>query len=263
LLAVAMLALVASLAQAQPATCTGTKRWYAGKCRYPRDIQQLQAAEARRKAAEEERRKAEEEERLRQEQAEREAALQKEDRAACEVARGEDTEAAWNEYLSERPDGECGDEAKTRLAAIAEAAEAAQAPPTAQKGQNAADGEGEQQASSALWPLAYVGFAVGGAGLVTWGVAGGISVSRTSTIKDECPDDKCTEDYQDDLDDALLSAHVATVGLIVGGVGTALGVVAMIVALTESSGAEPEQQSGRLRVRPVVGLGTIGLQGQF
>ena len=105
--------------------------------------------------------------------------------------------------------------------------------------------------------LTYVGFSVAGLGLVTGTITGAVSISQTQTLKDDCPNDECTPDKQDEIDTMLALAHVSTVSFIVAGVGTAVGLFALL-----ASGSD-ESTEGAAIVQPIVGPGLLGLRGQF
>lgn len=232
-----------SAAHAQP-SCKGNKELFQGRCLYPEEIRQLkQQQEAQRRAALDKQRQEEEaRQKEAQEQARRQAEQQqraKADTDACARAREADTVEAWNVYLAAHPEGTCLAEGKARVARLDREPEApAPLPPPEEGG---------------VSPLVWVGFGVGGAGLVTFAVAGGIALSRKSALDDACGGgDLCPSSQRDAHDDALVAAHVATVGAVVAGAGAALGVVGLLL----SGGGEAE-------VSAVLGPTTLGLRGRF
>ncbi|MBI4701601.1 MAG: hypothetical protein HY744_10665 [Deltaproteobacteria bacterium] len=83
--------------------CRGTKKWYAGKCRYPGDINRIKAQEAReaRRLAEKQRQEAQQ--------------ARARERADCEQATKEDTPQAWKKYLAEHVKGSCREQAERRI----------------------------------------------------------------------------------------------------------------------------------------------------
>ena len=227
----ASFALVSALpAQAQggDGECRGTKKWYAGQCRYPEDIEamraevQRQQADAARRKAEEERRKAEEERRKAEE--ERRVA---EERAGAEAEREAQRQAEEREQASEP--------------------EPATPPPAS------AD---EPTDEAGLSPLVWIGFGIGGAGLLVGAITGAVSLSQASSLQDDCPEDVCTPDRQEDIDSMITMANLSNVGFVVAGVGAALGVVGIII-----SGDEEEPSGARLR--PLLGPGLVGVDGRF
>ncbi len=109
-------------------------------------------------------------------------------------------------------------------------------------------------------PWVYVGFGVGAAGLLVGTITGIVTLTRSSSLEDECPEYQCPADKQSELDSAFTLAHVSTAGFVVGGVGVAVGVLALLVG--GSSKPDDSHQSG-VSVQPLVGLGTVGLSGRF
>lgn len=109
-------------------------------------------------------------------------------------------------------------------------------------------------------PLLWAGLGVAGAGAVVWAVAGGIAASRASDLLAVCNDDVCPPDRQQDLDDARLSAHVATAGAIITGAGAALAATGLILTLTGGDAPPAEE---RARFRPLLGPGYLGAAGSF
>ena len=86
-----------------------------------------------------------------------------------------------------------------------------------------------------LSPLVGIGFALGGAGLVTFAVAGAITLSRLGDLNDACPEDasgvkQCPADQADALSDGELSAHVTSAGLAIGIVGIGLGIIGLLIS---------------------------------
>jgi hypothetical protein len=227
--------------------CRGGKQFYAGQCRYPEEIKQLKARAAQDQAAAARRAK----ERAAREQAEEAA---RRDREACEQARTEDTLEAWERYSADFPTGECEAEAMGRATLLRREADLDNAPPPP----SPSDPEPEED-SGGLSPLVYVGFGIGAAGFVTWGIAGGISLANRSTLSDECPGDVCSSEQQDTIDSGEAAGHAATVGMIVGFAGATLGVIGLLLPTGEGDDGEEEQVS----VRPLLGPGTIGLGGRF
>jgi hypothetical protein len=86
-----------------------------------------------------------------------------------------------------------------------------------------------------------------------------LSLSKTSDLEEACPGKACSRDRQDDIDSATLLANISNVGFGVAIVGAALG----IYGLTQRSRTESATAFTRVRVRPIVGLGSVGLDGSF
>jgi hypothetical protein len=85
-----------------------------------------------------------------------------------------------------------------------------------------------------MWPVAITGFSVAGAGVLIGAVCGGISLSEASTVKDRCDDEgACSPEVADALDRSRTLAHVSTASFVVAGVGAAVGIVGLVLALGE------------------------------
>jgi hypothetical protein len=114
-------------------------------------------------------------------------------------------------------------------------------------------------ATTSTW--AYVGLGVGAAGLVAGGVTGLISWSKASSVKDQCDGSVCPLEVKGDADSARTLGWVSNISFGVGVAGLAVGTVLLL------SGGKPQEPkptgNGAVRLRPVVGLGAVGLQGQF
>lgn len=129
--------------------------------------------------------------------------------------------------------------------------------PNAKPGSGSASGA-DAATDSGISPLVWVGFGVGAAGFIVGGITGGIALSDASSYDDECPNKVCPPDRESDLDSSLTLAHVSTVSLIVGGAGTALGLIALFALSDDGAAASPEAA-----VAPIVGPGFAGLRGSF
>lgn len=89
---------------------------------------------------------------------------------------------------------------------------------------------------------AIIASAVGAAGGVTSVIAGAITLSRKSTIEDNCTGSACNTDGKDAADAAQVSGMVSTVGFVVGGAGLVTAVALWIVyAATDDDPARTEQ----------------------
>ncbi|MBI4704116.1 MAG: hypothetical protein HY744_23655 [Deltaproteobacteria bacterium] len=269
-------------AQAQEQQCRGTKQWYAGKCRYPGDINRIKAQEAREAA------------RLAERQRQEAEQARARDVADCEQATKEDTPEAWKRYLAEHANGSCRQQAERRIREIEaakqdepappppephEELEAAPAPVTSepatpaaapspagaplpsaavQPRRAAAPAEHDGPAPSGVSPLAYVGFAVGGVGLVAGVVTTALVASRVSALEDECPGKLCGPDQRGDLDGANTLADLCTASFIVAAGGVVTGLAGVVLSV---SGGDERREA--VVLRPSVGLGAVGLAAQF
>lgn len=104
-------------------------------------------------------------------------------------------------------------------------------------------------------PLFFVGAGVAGVGLIVGAVTGGLALSESAALDEQCPDrTRCTEAGRDSYDTGLALSHVSTVGFAVAGAGAALAVVGLLLSdfdtTTEAAGIE-------LR------WGPLGLRGRF
>jgi hypothetical protein len=106
-----------------------------------------------------------------------------------------------------------------------------------------------------IHPLAIIGFAVGAAGFVTFAIFGALSIDRNSDFDDRCPDDLCPEGSEDAIDEAILFSDLATVGLIVGAVGTGAGVVGLLLDTDDNT------EAGSVQLN--VGPGSLWVRGTF
>jgi hypothetical protein len=104
--------------------------------------------------------------------------------------------------------------------------------------------------------LAYVLFGVGGAGLVTGGIAGVLAVGKKGDL--ECPNERCPPSEHDNLDAARNMALVSTIGFGVGLAATAAGTVLLL-----TGGSEPTARLGSIRARPFLSASGAGFYGSF
>ena len=246
--------------------CKGGKQLYQGKCLYPDEIARLKADAEKKRQTDEARRKAEKDKKAAQEQAAK-------DDVACAEARRADTLESWQQYVADFPDGHCKQEAADRMTALAPKPEQPPPPPPQPPPPPPAENEGWLGQS----PLVWIGFGVGAAGFLTWGIAGGVAISKRSTLDDECSSDKvCPSSAQGDLDSAMAAAHASTVGMVVGFAGSAVGIVGLLLPLIEAGAAQPDGSEpgsspdpsaspadAPVAVRVLVGPGSVNLQGRF
>jgi hypothetical protein len=241
----------AAPARAEDQRCKGTKQFYAGKCRYPDEITRLRDEEKKRREAAEAAKEQAEQQRLAEERA-------RADEQACTEARTSGSRDGWSAYLQQHGDGGCAAEAAAAIATLDAASEPPpESPPAAPD--PALAGESRTWEPSTLF---WVGTAVTAAGAITWGVAGGILVGRSSDLEEQCPDGRCPAEREEDLQQAEVTAHVTTVGAVVTGVGAALTLVGAIWPLfePEPEADDPAGETSRapLRMGPFVKGPAIG-----
>jgi len=118
-----------------------------------------------------------------------------------------------------------------------------------------------RQKSEVRRTLTYVAFGVGGAGLATWGVTGGLFLHKRGQLEEpgKCIDEACRTSQRTRIDRYNTYGYVSGVSGVVGVAGLATG---LVLLLTEPK-SKPETPSTGLSVRPLVGLGAIGAEGSF
>lgn len=110
------------------------------------------------------------------------------------------------------------------------------------------DAEREPERTSLAMGLIYGGFSVGAVGLVVGMITGGLTVGKASDITPLCERDICAPEVRGDLESARTLAAVATVSVIVGLAGAAVGIVGLTLprkaTATGSTGLRLGLQSG-------------------
>ncbi len=112
-------------------------------------------------------------------------------------------------------------------------------------------------------PLVYVGFGIGGVGLIAGTITGVLSLAQASDIKDRCDGTTCPRSAQEDIDSAKVVANVSNVAFAIGGVGVGLGVLGLFLPGEAEPAQAPPGQVAGLEVEPLVGPGWLGLGGRF
>jgi hypothetical protein len=103
--------------------------------------------------------------------------------------------------------------------------------------------------------IGYVTLGVGAAGLVAFGVVGGLAIAAQTKLADHCPQARCAPAYYRDVDRYETLKTASTVLLIGGGVCAALGAGLLLF--------RPGPSSEHAALEPMLGLGTFGLRGQL
>lgn len=103
----------------------------------------------------------------------------------------------------------------------------------------------------------YVGFAVGGAGLIVGGVTGGMSIAKTSSLADRCPKDECQPGTAADISTANTLANISNITIGVGLAGVVVGVIGVVISKPKA--APP----AAAHIEPWIGAGSIGARGAF
>lgn len=122
---------------------------------------------------------------------------------------------------------------------------------------------GEGKGGGPSKALMYGGFGVGAVGVVVGSITGIMSITKVSSIRESCVDDRCPPDKKADIDSAKDLGTLSTVAFIVGGIGIGAGVIGL---LTAPKGDAP-RGAGAARttagVTPEIGPGWAGLRGRF
>jgi hypothetical protein len=119
--------------------------------------------------------------------------------------------------------------------------------------------EGKRHISS----LVYIGFGVGGAGLIAGAITGALSLSHAGAVHALCPGGTCPTQAKltqakPDNDAAWTLANVSNVALAVGVVGVGVGVAGLFL-----SGRESKKAADSASIELRVGPSSVGLAGRF
>jgi len=136
------------------------------------------------------------------------------------------------------------------------------AAPTADPGLDTAPPPGDDSADggSDLRLYAYIAGGVGAAGMVMFGIFGGLTLGEYSSLEDQCPDGSCTDEQSGDGDAGRTYQTVANVGVIVGAVGLAAGAGLFVASLMQDDEGGDEVAAGP---RISVGPGSVVVSGSF
>jgi hypothetical protein len=111
---------------------------------------------------------------------------------------------------------------------------------------------------SSVSTLTYVGFGIGGAGLLVGSVTGLLAMSKASSVKSNCPDAKCPPSAHSDLDSTHTFATISTIGFVAAGVGAVIGIIGL------TTGGDAKEASARgPNMSLWVGAGSAGVVGAF
>jgi hypothetical protein len=109
-------------------------------------------------------------------------------------------------------------------------------------------------------PLVWIGFGIAGVGIATGAVTGAMSLSKASSVKDQCDDTRCPRTVQSDLDSGKTLGTVSTIAFGVGIVGLAIGVVGLV---SGGRSTEAPKAASKSFVTPYFGGLSAGVQGAF
>ncbi|MBX3233675.1 MAG: hypothetical protein KIT84_21250 [Labilithrix sp.] len=113
--------------------------------------------------------------------------------------------------------------------------------------------------------MMYGGFGLAAVGIGVGAVTGLMSMSKTSDLKDRCPNDRCPAGSQGDIDSATTLGNISTVAFIAGAVGAGVGVVGLVLSGKEKKEEAPPPPAAfrPVDVRAVLGPSYAGLAGRF
>ena len=127
----------------------------------------------------------------------------------------------------------------------------------------ATKGEEREVASSGggtMVPAAIL-YAIGGAGLVTGGVLGGLAFSKTASVEEVCGGTVCPPQYTADIAEAQDLGTGSTIAFAVGGLSVVAGFILTFTVGMDDGEPEPEAKS--VVIRPIVSPDFIGVGGAF
>jgi hypothetical protein len=109
--------------------------------------------------------------------------------------------------------------------------------------------------------------------VLTGSVLGVMALNRKNELSDECPDNLCPASSGDRLDSARGIGTAATVSFVVAGVAAGLGTILYFTVGSAPDDSERSTAKRRspslarsgtaLRARAWIGLGRVGLSGEF
>ncbi len=108
----------------------------------------------------------------------------------------------------------------------------------------------DTSSGDAWWTVALVSLPIAGASLAAGAVTGALSLTQVASVKEQCDGNRCPPAVQDKLSTAQTLAHVSTVTLIAGGVGAALGIAAITIAISTGADDEGQQEEAWVTVGP-------------
>ncbi|MEO7109721.1 MAG: hypothetical protein ABI183_04700, partial [Polyangiaceae bacterium] len=126
--------------------------------------------------------------------------------------------------------------------------------------------------------ISMIGFGVGVAGVAVGSVTGLMSISKTSSLKDQCPNNQCpasvydSDSFQSDKSSASTLGTVSTIAFIVGGAGVVVGVVGLFLpqghASAHATTGDDSTKPAKLGwispwIAPAAGGGAAGFIGAF
>lgn len=139
---------------------------------------------------------------------------------------------------------------------------AASSPPLMAPGNERADAQAanERALGEPDHTAAYVAWSAGGVAVAAGSVLGVMALARKGDLEEECPDNLCPATSRDRLESARGVGTAATVSFIVAGAAVGLGT---FLYFTAEPPAGAEKSDASLHARAWLGLGSVGLSGEF
>lgn len=117
-------------------------------------------------------------------------------------------------------------------------------------------------------PLTIGAFALGGAGLVLGSVTGVLAMSKHNHLATTCPATGCGPSEKSNLNTFHTLGMLSTIGFVTAGVGSAAGVVLLLVKPQSLVQQEEPKDHAKAQPKgfawsPVIGVGVAGVEGTF
>ncbi len=131
---------------------------------------------------------------------------------------------------------------------------------------SSADTAAAEPKSNPWKTVMFVGFGVGGVGIIVGSITGILSISDTNSAKSipadqgGCAGNVCGPAAHDDIQAAKTTGTISTIAFIAGGAGIAAGVVGLVLSKGSSSS---RASTGALHAEPWLGPGSAGVHGTF
>jgi hypothetical protein len=124
---------------------------------------------------------------------------------------------------------------------------------------------GESPPATSAPVAAYVALGVGGVGVVVTTVFGVLALGNKSSLNGSCGSDKkaCPSSSQSDINALHTNSILSDVGLGVGIVGLGVGGVLLLLRHGDKGAGSPSDKTGTVYAEPWVGVGALGMRGQF
>jgi hypothetical protein len=117
------------------------------------------------------------------------------------------------------------------------------------------------RAGNGLRTVGFVGIGLGAVGLATWGVLGGLAISKNKASMAHCSAKSvCDPEGVGRRNEAISLGHGASVGLITGGLLAATGVTLVVVS---ASGKNEKRVTGMVQTNLFVGPSGVSIHGTW